>query len=78
MEVAQGSPQVEVRFIGASIAPFSRMSRAILYAGVAGVLGLLVGTVLALFLDVIIPAVRQMSMPKPSQSANRLDAPPGN
>jgi uncharacterized protein involved in exopolysaccharide biosynthesis len=78
MEVAQGSPQVEVRFIGASIAPFSRMSRAILYAGVAGVLGLLVGTVLALFLDVVIPAVRQMSMPKSSQPANRPDAPPGN
>ena len=78
MEVAQGSPQVEVRFIGASITPFSRMSRAQLYAGVAGILGLLVGAVLALFLDVVIPAVRQMSMPKPSQSANRPDAPPGN
>lgn len=74
MEVAQGSPQVEVRFIGASIAPFSRMSRTILYAGVAGILGLLVGAVLALFLGVVIPAVRQMSMPKPSQSANRPDA----
>ena len=78
MEVAQGSPQVEVRFIGASIAPLSRVTRALLYAGVAGVLGLLVGAVLALFLGVVIPAVRQMSMPKPSQSANRPDAPPGN
>ena len=79
MEVAQGSPQVEVRFIGASIAPpLSQVSRAQLYAGVAGILGLLVGAVLALFLGVVIPAVRQMSMPRPSQSANRPDAPTGN
>ncbi len=79
MEVAQGSPQIEVRFIGASIAPLiSQFDRALLYASVAGILGLLVGAVLALFLDVVIPAVRQMSMPKPSQSANRPDAPTGN
>ncbi len=77
-EVAQSSPQIEVRFISASINPrslFSLAIRALLTAITSGVLGLVLGAVIALLLDTIIPAIRRLMSSDASQPAARSDTP---
>ncbi|MEI7772097.1 MAG: Wzz/FepE/Etk N-terminal domain-containing protein [Chloroflexales bacterium] len=73
-EVARSSPQIEVRFISANIEPKSSTTgQLVLMGGVAGVIGLVLSIVLALLLDVVIPALRRLSRPESAQPGARSD-----
>ena len=78
-EVAQSSPQIEVRFIGASIDPRHLLSfaiRTLLSAVSAGFFALVLGTVLALFFDTVIPAIlRWVNASKLTQPTDGSDTP---
>ncbi|NTW01115.1 MAG: hypothetical protein HGA19_07345 [Oscillochloris sp.] len=75
-EVARSSPQIEVRFVSATLnSQPSLLSRSVLGGVSGGIVGLLLGILLALLLEVIIPAVRQLARAKPAQVATRSDKP---
>jgi uncharacterized protein involved in exopolysaccharide biosynthesis len=75
-EVARSSPQVEVRFISASIEPqTSQLSRTALTGVAAGIGGLVLGILIALFMDVIAPAMRRLTQADAAQPAASADAP---
>ncbi|NNJ13436.1 hypothetical protein EKD04_024220 [Chloroflexales bacterium ZM16-3] len=75
-QVARSSPQIEVRYVSANLDPKpSLVSRALLSGIAAGAIGLVLGVILALLLDVIIPAMRRLTLPAPMQPASRSDAP---
>ncbi len=74
LQVAQSSPQIEVRFIGASIDPLRDLiTQVLLSAVVAAILGLVMGAVIALLLDTIIPAIRRLMSSDAAQPAARSD-----
>jgi uncharacterized protein involved in exopolysaccharide biosynthesis len=76
-EIARSSPQIEVRFVSASLeARPSALGRMALFATVAGVGGLILGALLAIFLDVLSPALRRLSAADAAQPAGaRADLP---
>lgn len=62
--IAQGSPQVEVRFINASVdAPASTMRRVLLNSAIGFALGLLLGLLLVVCIDVLRPALQRLNAP---------------
>jgi len=71
-EVARSSPQVEVRFVSANLNPKPPQSmRALLSGLTAGIGGLILGLVLVLLLDMVLPALRRLSVLP--QGAERTD-----
>ncbi len=71
-EVARSSPQVEVRFVSANLNPKpSQSMRALLSGLTAGIGGLILGLVLVLLLDMVLPALRRLTVLP--QGAERTD-----
>ncbi len=75
-EVAQSSPQIVIRFIGAGIDPlFSLITRTLLYMVAAAILGLVFSIMIALLIDTIIPAIRRLMSSEVTLPAKRSDTP---
>ncbi|MEI7643236.1 MAG: hypothetical protein WCJ55_02900 [Chloroflexales bacterium] len=75
-DVARNTPQIVVRFISANIEPqTSGQSRTVLGGVAGGGVGLVLGMLLALWLEVIIPALRGITKTSAGQPAARNDPP---
>jgi uncharacterized protein involved in exopolysaccharide biosynthesis len=73
-EAGRSSPPIEVRFISANIEPRSSIIAQPIQRGViAGVVGLILGALLAILFDVVVPALRRLNLREPAQPTTRND-----